>query len=158
MDIGNTLGNFIKGSEQMRQRKYISYARICIYLDIFIDFPDGIELTWEDEEWFQAIDYEQIPFCCRRCHEHGHLFRYCPQNKRPGGKKDQDIQDAEGFTKIQNKKCQARKILGPEVNKRVQTQNRYETRQEDQANCNADKQVDVAKEKLQAEQQSDQKK
>ena len=58
MDIGNSLGNFIKVSEQTRQRKYISYARICIYIDISRDFLDGIELTWEDEEWFQAIDYE----------------------------------------------------------------------------------------------------
>ena len=104
MDIGNTLGNFIKVSEQTRQRKYISYARICIYLDISRDLPDGIELTWEDEEWFQEIDYEQIPFRCRRCHEHGHLFQDCPQNKRQRGKKDQKNQDADGFTKAQYKK------------------------------------------------------
>ena len=65
IDIGNTLGTFIKVSEQTRQRKYISFARICIYLDISRDIPDGIELTWEDEEWFQAIDYEKIPFRCR---------------------------------------------------------------------------------------------
>ena len=62
MDIGNTLGNFINFFEQTRQREYISYAIICIYLDISRYLPDGIELTWEDEEWFQAIDYEQIPF------------------------------------------------------------------------------------------------
>ena len=48
--IGNTLGTFIKVSEQMRQRKYISFTRICIYLDISRDLPDGIELTWEDVE------------------------------------------------------------------------------------------------------------
>ena len=58
MGVRNTLGNFFKVSEQTRQRKYISYARICIYLDIYRDLPDGIELTWEDEEWFQTIDYE----------------------------------------------------------------------------------------------------
>ena len=68
MDIGNTLGNFIKVFEQTRQRKYISYARICIYLDISRDLLDGIEINWEDEEWFQAIDYEQIPFPYRICH------------------------------------------------------------------------------------------
>ena len=56
MDIGNTLGKFIKVSEKTRQRKDISYARTCIYLDISIDLPDGIELNWEDEESFQAID------------------------------------------------------------------------------------------------------
>ena len=51
--------------------------------------------------------------------------------KKPGGKKYQDNQDAEGFTKTQNKKRQARKTSGPELNKRVQTQNRYEILQED---------------------------
>ena len=120
--------------------------------------PDGIELTWEDEEWFQAIDYEQIPFRCRRCHEHGHLFRDCPQNKKPRGKKDQDNQDAEGFTKIQNKKRQATKTSGPELNKRVQSQNRYETLQEDKEISNADQQPDLVKEKLQVDQQIDQNK
>ena len=64
IDIGKSLGTFIKVSEQTRQRKYISYARICIYLDISRDLLDGIELTWEYEDWFQAIDYEKIPFRC----------------------------------------------------------------------------------------------
>ena len=77
-DIGNLLGNFVKVSEQNRQISYTSYARICIYLDISKDLPDGIDLTWEDEDCFRAIDYEQLPFRCRRCHEHGHLFRDCP--------------------------------------------------------------------------------
>jgi hypothetical protein len=35
-----------------------------------------------DEEWIQNIDYEQIPFRCRRFHEHGHLIRECPLNKK----------------------------------------------------------------------------
>ena len=127
------MGTFIKVSEQTRQRKYISFARICIYLDISKDLPDGIELTWEDEEWFQAIDYEQIPFKCKHCHEHGNLFRDYPQNKRSGGKQEKYHLDAEGFTKIQNKKRQAKKISGPDVHKRVQTQNRFTTLQEDQS-------------------------
>jgi len=31
--------------------------------------------------YFQAIDYEQIPFRCRKCHEHGHLIKECPMKK-----------------------------------------------------------------------------
>ena len=107
--------------------------RICIYLDISRDLLDGIKLTWEDEEGFKAIDYKNIPFICRICLEHGHLFQDFRQNKRPRGKKDQDNQDADGFTKTKNKKRQARKTSGPEINKRVQTQNRYEILQEDKA-------------------------
>ena len=128
--------------EQTWQGKYISYSRICIYLDIFRDLPDGIELTWEDEEWFWSIEYEQILFRCRRCHEHGHLFWEFPQNKRPGGKKDRDNQDANAFTKTQNKKWQARKNSRPEINKRVQTQNRYEILQDYKASIKEAQQIE----------------
>ena len=33
-DIGNTLGVFIKVAEQTRRMRYVSYVRICVYLDI----------------------------------------------------------------------------------------------------------------------------
>ena len=64
----------------------------------------------------------------------------------------------EGFTKIQNKKWKARNILGPEVNKRVQTQNRFNTLQEDQTKGIADTQVDTGEDKLQENQQEEQEK
>jgi len=62
VDIGNTIGVFVKVSEQTKQRIYTSYARICLYVDISQELPDGIELSWEDEDWIQPIDYEKIPF------------------------------------------------------------------------------------------------
>ena len=85
----------------------------------------------------------------------GNLFRDCPQNKRPGGKKDQELQDSEGFTKIQNKKRQARKISGPKVHKRVQTQNRFKTLQEDQLKDLAKAQIDAMKDKILGKQQEE---
>ena len=127
MEIGNILGKFVKVSEQTRQRRYTSYARICIYLDISKDLPNGIDLTWEDEDWFQAFDYEQIPFICKRCHKHGHLFRYFPHNKKPGGTREQENQDARGFIHVQNKKRSSKKSTGPKIFKKFQTQNRFES-------------------------------
>ena len=109
---------------------YTSYALICIYFDISQDLPDGIELTWDDEQWFQSIDYEQIPFRCIRFHEHGHLFWDYTQNKITGGRKDQENQDVKGFTKVPNKKRPTKKPTGPEINKRVQTQNKFEVLQD----------------------------
>jgi hypothetical protein len=44
--------------------------------------PEAISLEFRDEEWIQSIDYEKIPCRCRRCHEHGHLFREFPLNKK----------------------------------------------------------------------------
>lgn len=37
-------------------------------------------MEYRDEVYFQAIDYEKIPFRCRKCHEHGHLIIKCPLN------------------------------------------------------------------------------
>ena len=120
MEIGNILGNFVKVSEQTRQRRYYtSYARICIYLDISKDLPGGIDLTSEDEDWFQAIYYEQITFRCRQCHEHRDMFRDCPHNKKLGGIKEQENQDSGEFTRVENKKRSTKKSTGLEIFKKV---------------------------------------
>ena len=72
-DIGNTLGEFIKVAEQTKAHRYTSFARICVYLDLSKEMPEAINLSWEDEEWIQPIDYEKIPFRCTQCHEYDHL-------------------------------------------------------------------------------------
>lgn len=79
--IGNSIGNFVKISEAMKRGKYTSYARICVYMNIVEPLPEYIELEYHDEVWQQIIDYEHIPFRCRKCHEYGHLFRQCPVYK-----------------------------------------------------------------------------
>lgn len=79
-DIENAIGTFFKVAEQTKRMRYVSFARICVYLDISKELPENIKLTWHDEEWIQPIDYEHISFHCRRCHEHDHLFRQCPLN------------------------------------------------------------------------------
>ena len=79
-DTDNALGAFVKVTNQTKKMRYVSYDRICVYVDISKDLSESIKLSWKDEEWIQAIDYEHIPFCCRKCHEHGHLFQECPLN------------------------------------------------------------------------------
>jgi hypothetical protein len=83
LGIGNTLGKYVKSSEATKQRKYTSYARICVYMNISKALPGTVTLEYQDEEWAQTIDYEHIPFRCRKCHEHGHLFRDFPLNAPP---------------------------------------------------------------------------
>ena len=61
-DIGNALGVFVKVAEQTKRMRFVSFARICVYLDISKDFPSSIKLSWQDEEWEQEIYYEHIPF------------------------------------------------------------------------------------------------
>jgi hypothetical protein len=84
--IGNTLGLYVKSSEATRQRRYTSYACICVYMNISKALLGSLTLEYRDEEWLQTIDYEHIPFRCRKFHEHGHLFwisfKYSPTHSR----------------------------------------------------------------------------
>lgn len=80
--IGDKLGTFIKASEATLQKKYTSCARICVDMDVSGALHEGLWLEYRDEDYYQAIYYEQIPFRCRKCHEHGHLIRECPMNRK----------------------------------------------------------------------------
>ena len=107
-DIGNDLSEFIKVSEQKKDQRYTSFARICVYLDLSKELPEAINLSWEDEEWLQPIDYVQIPFRCRQCHEYGHLGQNCPHLEvktaptDPSQEKPRTTQD--GFTQVKNRR------------------------------------------------------
>ena len=98
--MGNTIGEFFKIAEQTKRMRYTSYAHICVYMDITKELPRGINMIWEDEEWFQSLDYEHIPFRCRRCHDHGHLFRDCREKNHTILQNSKEVKDAKGFTKV----------------------------------------------------------
>jgi hypothetical protein len=83
MGIGNTLGKHVKSSEATKQRKYTSYARICVYMNISKALPGTVTLEYQDEEWAQTIDYEHIPFRCRKFHEHGAPLQRLPSQCPP---------------------------------------------------------------------------
>ena len=76
-------------------------------MDLSKELPEAINLNWEDEEWIQPIDYEQLPFWCRKCHDHGHLGREFPKlapvaastKHRPVGAMEND-----GFTQVRNRR------------------------------------------------------
>jgi len=72
--IGNTIGSFVKVEKYTKIGRYTSYARICTYMNITEHLLDFIELEYHDEIWQQLVDYEHIPFRCRRCHEYGNIF------------------------------------------------------------------------------------
>lgn len=101
--IGNKLGHFIKASEATRRGKYTSYARICVEMDLSGALPDEVILEVFDEEWVQTMDYEHIPFRCRKCHEHGHLIRDCPLSKEEDKIKLKAKKDIENFHKVSSR-------------------------------------------------------
>ena len=76
--------------------------------------PDSVSLWHEDFEWIQSIDYEHVPFHCRKCHMHGHLFRDCPQNRPPTPSRPPNTSDPYGFTKFtHHKKISKNNIVPP---------------------------------------------
>ena len=49
--IGNKLGCFVKVYEATKRRKYTSFARICVEMDLSEALPDEVILEVYDEEW-----------------------------------------------------------------------------------------------------------
>ena len=78
--------------------------------------PDPVSLFHDDFEWIQHIDYEHVPFRCRRCHAHGHLFRDFPLKNAAKKKEAEDKSEANGFTKVTNRKRHIKKPSSAEKN------------------------------------------
>ena len=96
----------MKVAQKTKNQRYTSYACICIYIDISKDLLEAVSLNWEDEEWIQQIDYEQLPFHYRIYHEYGHFGRNCPkgtQEKQTSNHEGGNKQDNEGFKKVKRR-------------------------------------------------------
>lgn len=66
--------------------------------------PDAVSISHFDIEWLQTIDYEHVPFRCRRCHALEHLFRDCPLTQKPSPALDPEASKANGFIKVSNRR------------------------------------------------------
>ena len=82
-------------------------------MDVLGVLPEAISLEFRDEEWRQSIDYEHIPFLCRRCHEHGHLLREFPLNKKQESENTKLQQDEDSFVKPNHKSRKQETRQGP---------------------------------------------
>ncbi len=121
-EIRNSIGEFVRVAEETRLCLHTSYARICVYMDLKQPLPDTVSFFHEDTEWVQVIDYEQVPFRCRRCHDIGHLYRDFPLNKTPNNPPN------DGFTKVVNRRRGNKKATnGPKANmsNKASTSNRF---------------------------------
>ena len=85
-----------------------------------------MRMTWEDEYWMQTLDYEQIPFTCRRCHEYGHLFRDCPKNNPKITPENDELQTEQGFARSPSRKQGNQKQDSQEVHKKIVVSNKFE--------------------------------
>ena len=53
-------------------------ARILVMLNLSGRLAKKINLLFQDYAYEQILDYEYLPFRCHRCHDYGHMAKYCP--------------------------------------------------------------------------------
>ena len=102
--IGDALGKYI---DMASPKDQYACARICVEVDLEAGLPEAIKLTVGSWSHFQKLDYEQLPFKCRGCHEYGHFIRNCP--KKPENQQDK----AEGWQKVSRSKTKHQSGKGP---------------------------------------------
>jgi hypothetical protein len=82
--LGNALGRFIKIDTDRITKGFITFARICVEIDLSQGLPDRILIDWGDGDPFiQMVDYENTAFRCRSCQQTGHLQATCPLSPTP---------------------------------------------------------------------------
>lgn len=92
--IGNGLGKYI---DQAARKDQYSCARICVEVDLEEGLPEAIKLTVAGWTHIQELDYEQLPFKCRHCHEYGHFAKYCKKKSE----EQSDKQNGEQWIQVQ---------------------------------------------------------
>ena len=79
--LASMLGKPVGPSTQTLGKKFMTFAHICVEIDLSRPIPDAVEMCAGSYSWMQQLDYETLPFRCRLCHEYGHLLRRCPKAK-----------------------------------------------------------------------------
>eukprot|EP00253_Pinus_taeda_P013975 PITA_13975 len=78
MHIENALGKFI---DRANSKDQYDCARICVEVDLEEGLPEAIKLKVGSWTHVQKLDYEQLPFKCRKC-----------QIQKPGGTTGKGLQ------------------------------------------------------------------
>jgi hypothetical protein len=68
-----------------------------VEVDLEIGLPEAIKITVADWTHVQELDYEQLPFKCRHCHDYGHFARNCKNKAEEEAEKSK----GEQWTKVQ---------------------------------------------------------
>ncbi len=69
--IGNVVGKYIDRCEPKENMH--ACAIICVEVDLGKGLPEAIKIKVDQWRHIQQLDYEQIPFKCKVCHEYGHF-------------------------------------------------------------------------------------
>lgn len=69
-----------------------AYAYICVEVNIGKGLQDVVQLCIGNWTFLQPLEYEQLPFQCKACHEYGNFAKDCPktkQNADPANREEQ---------------------------------------------------------------------
>jgi len=94
-------------------------------MNIFRALSGSLTLGYQDEEWAQTIDYDHIPFRCRKFHEHGHLFMDFPLNAPQRLKEENQEKPKDNFTHVEGRKKTKKKLTSLK-GKKLSTINSFE--------------------------------
>jgi hypothetical protein len=111
--IGDALGKFI---DRANNNDQYDCARICVEVDLEVGLPEAIKIKVGSWTHVQVLDYEQLPFKCRKCHVYGHFARGCP-NKGEAEKGKED-----GWNQVKRSKTTHKKT-GAQGSQPASTQN-----------------------------------
>jgi hypothetical protein len=79
-----------------------------------LGLPEAVKLTVGAWHHFQKLDYEQLSFKCRSCHEYGHFQRNFPKAQ------PSDKEEGEGWKQVKKGKAilkpKEKKNAGPAAN------------------------------------------
>lgn len=76
--IGDVLGTYLEHDQSYERTGIMNMARILVHLDNRAGLEEKITLHRRHFSHKQHLDYEGVPFRCRRCHKVGHLYKDCP--------------------------------------------------------------------------------
>jgi hypothetical protein len=82
--LGNALGRFIKIDTDRIVKGFVTFAHICIEIDLSQGIPYRILIDEDEGDPFtQMVYYENTTFRCRSCQQIGHLQATCPLSPIP---------------------------------------------------------------------------
>ena len=82
----------------MKKQKKRKVARILVNLNVREGLGEEIDFSWGNCTLSQILDYENVPFRCRRCHQYGHLIKNSSMPVRTRGL---GYKSDKGFTQFQ---------------------------------------------------------
>lgn len=84
-------------------------ARICLEVNLGKGLPEAVKINVDRWIHIQQLDYEQIPFKCKVCHEYCHCSNRCAKKQEPKEIENQEPK----WEQVKKKKCASKSSFHP---------------------------------------------